>query len=178
MPKWPANDAPTQASIKWNSAGLLIDANNASLSQILTEVSTDTGAKVDGIGADERVFGQYGPGKARDVLSDLLQGSGYDFLLVGELGQGTPREIILSAHHAGPAVTPAAHRPQETPEEDAPEPEEPQQPQPPPMRPPGSMNQPPRTPQQMQEMIQQRQQNLQNQQNQQNQQQNPQQPPP
>ena len=55
------------------------------------DVSLKTGAKVEGVGADERIFGAYGPGPARDVLTELLDGSGYNILMIGDLGQGTPR---------------------------------------------------------------------------------------
>lgn len=68
-PDWPANDHPAEATVVWNSQGLQIEASNSSLEQILKDVATATGAKVEGLGADERVFGSYGPGKARDVLS-------------------------------------------------------------------------------------------------------------
>lgn len=109
-PKWPINDQPTPASVTWDSHGLKIDATNSSLSQILAEVSRDTGAKVEGLGQDQRVFGSYGPGQARDVISELLQGSGYNFLMMGEQGSGTPLEIMLSTRSSsGPATArPAA----------------------------------------------------------------------
>jgi hypothetical protein len=58
------------------------------------------------MGADERVFGDYGPGPVRDVLAELLEGSGYNILLVGDLGQGTPRRIVLSGRPTGPAPPP------------------------------------------------------------------------
>src|SRR5580692_5045646 len=95
-PKWPLNDAPSPASVKWDSHGLQVDAPNSSLRQILDDVATTTGAKVEGLGPDERVFGDYGPGPARDVLSQILNGSTYNVLMLGDEGQGTPREIILS----------------------------------------------------------------------------------
>jgi hypothetical protein len=82
--------------VVWDSHGLFIQAFNSSLDQILNEISLKTGAKVEGMGADERVFGTYGPGPARDVLAELLEGTGYNILLVGDLGQGTPRRIVLS----------------------------------------------------------------------------------
>jgi hypothetical protein len=82
---------------------LFIQASNSSLDQILNDISLKTGAKVEGMSADERVFGIYGPGPARDVLTELLDGSGYNVLLVGDLGQGTPRRIVLSGRPTGPA---------------------------------------------------------------------------
>jgi hypothetical protein len=110
IPNWPANNKPAEASVVWDSHGLFIQASNSSLDQILNDISLKTGAKVEGMGADERIFGTYGPGPARDVLTELLDGSGYNILLVGDLGQGTPRRIVLSGRPAGPAQ-PGAQQP-------------------------------------------------------------------
>ena len=179
-PDWPANDPPSPASVVWDSTGLHINASNSSLQQILREVSTETGTKVQGAVSDRRVFGEYGPGKADDVLAQLLNGSGYNFLLAGDLGQGTPREIVLSPSR--PAGSSASNsgtrfngaRPQQQAEEDAPEEPEDQPVQPPPspvqppqtqnMRPGFGPNGPIRTPQQVMEEMQQRQQQQQQQQ--------------
>jgi hypothetical protein len=187
MPNWPVNDKPSPASVVWDATGLRINASNASLQQILSEVSTETGTKVEGMGADQRVYGEYGPGQARDVLSQLLQGSGYNVLAAGDLGQGAPREIILSPRQSGPAGAPGAtNRPQQDPDEDIPEQPEDQQLQPPVQvpqpqagpRPGFGPNGPVRTPQQVMEEMQQRQilmqQQQQQPQQQQQQQQNPQ----
>jgi hypothetical protein len=106
-PDWPVNDKPLPATVVWDSHGLRIDATNSSLEQILHDVSTDTGAKVEGMRSDERVFGTYGPGPANEVLSQLLNGSGYNVLMIGDQGEGTPRQIMLSARPTGAA--PAAH---------------------------------------------------------------------
>lgn len=108
LPHWPANDHPAPARIVWDSHGLRIDAANASLSEILTEISTLTGAHVDGLGTDARVYGQYGPGSARDVLSQLLEGTGYNVIMIGDLGQGAPRQLLLSTRTASGSL-PVAH---------------------------------------------------------------------
>ncbi|MGD0789759.1 MAG: hypothetical protein ABR898_17430 [Terracidiphilus sp.] len=137
-PHWPANDRPVEASVVWDSQGLSIDAQNSSLEQILRDFSTATGAKVEGLASDERVFGFYGPGQARDVLSQLLQGSGYNVIMIGDQGQGAPRQIVLSVRQAG-AAQPAANHPASSDDdadadEPAPVPQLPQ-PIPPPFRP-------------------------------------------
>jgi hypothetical protein len=175
LPKWPVNDSPAKPTVTWDSQGLKIDASNASLHQILNDVSTATGAKVEGFGADERVFGEYGPGKAGDILSQLLHGSGYNVLMIGDQGEGTPRQIVLSPRRtdSGP---PSTNRPSpDAQEEDVPEPPEPEE-QPPPQPqlingrppiPPQAPQGPPRTPQQVLQELQQRQQQLQDQQQQQ-----------
>ena len=178
-PQWPVNETPAKAAVTWDATGLKIQANNSSLHDILNEVSTDTGAKVEGMATDERVFGEYGPGTARDVLSQLLHGSSYNVLMIGDQGAGTPRQIVLSARRSGPAQSQANRAPQDQPDEDVPEPEvDEQPPMPPPMvngrpaipqvmqqGPPGA----PRTPQQVLQELQQRQQQIQDQQNQQQQ---------
>ncbi|MGO9229522.1 MAG: hypothetical protein ACLQKA_09975 [Bryobacteraceae bacterium] len=161
LPHWPVKEKPNEASITWDSQGLRIDAANSSLEQILKDVSTATGVKVEGMGSDERIFGSYGPGQARDVLSQLLQGSGYNVLMIGDQGQGTPRQIVLTARNSG-GPEPAKTNPAITPDEDADVDEPPQQQEPrpgnPPFRPGFAPGGPPRTPQQIQEMQQRQQQ--------------------
>lgn len=101
LPKWPVNEKPGQPTVTWDSHGLSIAAANSSLQQIMKDISAATGMKVEGMSSDERVFGVYGPGQARDVLSQLLQGAGYNVIMIGDQGQGTPRQLLLSARHAG-----------------------------------------------------------------------------
>jgi hypothetical protein len=159
IPKWPANEKPVQAAITWDSKGLSIEAANSSLRQILQEVTTTTGAKVEGLDTDERVFGTYGPGPAKDVLSQLLLGTGYNVLMIGDQGQGTPRQIVLSSRHGGatqPAATPAPESDDDTDAD-----EQPQAAPPPPVRPgfgPGGQRAPQQLPQEMQQRQQQAQQ--------------------
>jgi len=161
-PDWPANDKPAEASVVWNSKGLRIEASNSSLSQILKDVETAAGVKVEGLGSDLRIFGSYGPGPARDVLAQLLDGSGYNMLMIGDQGQGTPREVLLSAQPHG-AAPPAGNNSAASNDDnnDADEqPEQPlQQPQPAPaLRNGFAPGAPPRTPQQIMQEMQQRQQ--------------------
>ena len=174
LPHWPVNDSPAKPTVIWDSQGLKIDASNASLHQILNDVSTATGTKVEGFGADERVFGEYGPGQARDILSQLLHGSGYNVLMIGDQGEGTPRQIVLSPRKAGGTTASANHPSQDAQDDDVPEqPEvEEQPPQPPlingrPPMPPRGPQGAPRTPQQVLQELQQRQQEMQQQQQQQ-----------
>lgn len=97
-PNWPVNLPPSPATITWDSRGLAIDASNSSLKEILHEVGLYTGVKVQGFDSnlDQRIFGSYGPGPAREVLSKLLYGCGYDVVMVGGQGDEPPQTIILS----------------------------------------------------------------------------------
>ncbi len=159
----------------WDSHGLLIQASNSSLDQILNDVSLKIGAKVEGIGADERIFGTYGPGPARDVLAQLLDGSGYNILMVGDQGAGTPRKIFLSGRPTGPAPPQGNNSPafnnDNAPENDQDAEQRPFEPNPVMPPTPGiAPGMPVRTPQQMQQLMEERERQIQQQQqyNQQN----------
>src|SRR5580692_8404589 len=132
-PNWPINSRPAPASVVWSNGGLRIDATNSSLQQILSDVSTATGTKVEGLNEDQRVFGEFGPGEARDVLSQLLAGYGYNVLILGDQGQGVPRQIVLSVRHTGSAQPVAANSSQDDGDDDIPDPQVDTQPQPPPV---------------------------------------------
>jgi len=179
LPLWPANDQAVPANVVWNSQGLRVDAANSSLRQILKDVSTATGATVSGLGQDQRIFGTYGPGPAREVIAELLDGSGYNVLMVGDQGQGTPRQIVLTRQPNGPAPRSMGNNSNqasddggsadvEEPPPPQPEPQQPQPQQPPQNMPPGvAPGQQPRTPQQILQEMQQRQQQIEQQQQQQ-----------
>jgi len=100
LPKWPVNQKPAPATVTWDSRGLAVSAANSSLQQILRDICTATGSKVEGLNTDERIFGEYGPGEARDVLSQLLLGAGYNVMMIGDQGHGAPRQILLTTHHS------------------------------------------------------------------------------
>jgi hypothetical protein len=168
-PDWPVNDAAVPASVAWNGRDLSIAASNASLDQILHDVSTATGLKIEGLESaqdqqsGQRIYGSYGPAPERDVLTQLLDGSGYNVLMIGNQGEGTPRELVLTAKAGGNAKgQPGGVQPKHDAEEDQPEDPEPAEPQPDPVvrRPPGIPPQPGqgRTPQQIMQDMQQRQQ--------------------
>lgn len=175
-PIWPANQPPNQAKVSWDSRGLEIEASNSSLDQILHQVAADTGAKLEGLTLDQRIFGVYGPGPARDVLSKLLDGSGYNVLIVGRRDADVPLEVVLTLSSPASSQTAANNRNRSNPEDDdAAGPLEPEPPPRPPMKTPfgngdsGS----PETPQQIMQDILDRQQKIDQQQ--QVQQNNPQQ---
>ncbi|MGO9324939.1 MAG: hypothetical protein ACLP07_10295 [Terracidiphilus sp.] len=160
-PNWPANDLPGAASVVFDSRGLLVVASNSSLEQILKEVSLETGVKVEGMDADQRVFGTYGPGPSRDVISQLLDGSGYDVLMIGDRGEGTPRRIVLTERSGSATKSVANNTPAPPNNEDtdadqtAPEPQVEQEP-PQPIQNGAAPPVPVRTPQQIMQEIQER----------------------
>lgn len=108
-PNWPALASARPAVVHWDGNKLSVTAANSSLQQILQAVSAATGVAVEGMPSDQRVFGSYGPATARQVLSQLLEGSGYDLLMVGDGGDGKPRKVLLTARGTSPVE--AAARP-------------------------------------------------------------------
>lgn len=98
-------DHPAQpATVTLVSGKLTIDAHNSTLAEILHQVSQAGGTKIEGLQdgrADQRIFGSYGPGTPRDVLTSLLNGSGYNFLMVGQTPSGAPRQLALTVRPAG-----------------------------------------------------------------------------
>ncbi len=159
-------DKPAQpATVKLNGGTLSVTANNSSLSDILHNLSSSSGMTIDGFQKDQRVFGVYGPGDPRDILSELLDGAGYNFLMVGQTDAGVPREIVLTARTNAPLSPPQAISRAEEDEESINPPVEEPPPILPPAPPPGDQPQRPRSPQEMlQEMQRLRQQQQQQQQ--------------
>jgi hypothetical protein len=135
-----------QLSVDYAAGKLSVTASNASLNQILSEVSHKIGMKITGGVTDERVFGQYGPSSPAVVLNALLDGTGSNMLLVDN-AKG-PTELILTPRLGGPTPpSPSAAR-EQTEQEQAPEPprEAPERPQPP-MNPRRGIGHPPMQPQ-------------------------------
>lgn len=92
----PAQQNASPATIKFAQNSLSIDAQNSSLMQILNQVAHDTGLQIEGLDRDERIYGQYGPGPVANTLTTLLNGSGYDYVLVGGNADTPPSKLLLS----------------------------------------------------------------------------------
>jgi hypothetical protein len=94
------------ATVTAHTNELTVKADNSSLTQILHQVSTATGMRLDGLGGDERVFGSFGPGAPREVLTALLNGTSYNVVMVGDLPNGAPRQLLLTRRAADGAAAP------------------------------------------------------------------------
>lgn len=88
---------------------LTIISRNSTLGDILRAVARQTGAVIElppGAGF-ERVAGRMGPGPARNVLAELLNGSHYDYVMVASsTSPGGLQHVILTPKAAG-GVSPA-----------------------------------------------------------------------
>jgi hypothetical protein len=161
-----ANQPPNEARVTWDNSGLEIEASNSSLNEILHQVAADTGAKLEGLAQDQRVFGNYGPGPESDVIWKLLDGSGYNVLVIGGRGTGTPLEIVLSVRSPASPQTETNNQNRNEQSKSEPPPNyPPEPPRPEPVQNPFGNGEPPRDPMQFMQEILQRQQQIDQQQN-------------
>ena len=80
-------------AVTYRDGQLTIDAENLTLAAVLELVAQKTGAVIDvppGTG-QERIFEHAGPGRAEEVLAQLLNGSPFDFVIVG--ASGHPQDL-------------------------------------------------------------------------------------
>jgi hypothetical protein len=93
----------TAPQVSFKGGELTIVARNSSLGAILREVQTQTGAAMDMPGTPaERVVGQFGPGPAREVLAALLNGSHFNYVLLGSpQNPNSLDKVVLIAKSSG-----------------------------------------------------------------------------
>ena len=91
------------AQVTYQNNQLTIVALNSTLGDILRAVRTRTGAVVEiPANANERVMGQFGPASARDVLVALLNGSNFNYVLLGSAKSPNAVEhVILTSKTSG-----------------------------------------------------------------------------
>jgi hypothetical protein len=106
---------PTPPQVSYLNGQLTIDSKNATLLQVLSSVQSQTGASVDippGAGS-ERVVARLGPGTPRDVLASLLNGSKFNYVILGEPNAGGVQKVILMAKTAPAGGTSAVNATQD-----------------------------------------------------------------
>jgi hypothetical protein len=96
MPLRPEQMPATPPQVSFSNGQLAINAQNSTLGDILRAVRNQTGATVDvPANATERVVGNFGPGPARDVLSSMLNGSHFDYVLLGSATNPDALEHVI-----------------------------------------------------------------------------------
>src|SRR6266566_8337187 len=111
LPPQPAPPPPTPeqgpsspAEVSFQGGKLTIVARNSTMSDVLNAVKQKTGAAVEMPAvSSERVVGQFGPGAPRDVMAQLLNGSHFDYVLLGSPADpGALKKVVLMARVSGP----------------------------------------------------------------------------
>ncbi|HEY6376028.1 MAG TPA: hypothetical protein VIX90_10960, partial [Edaphobacter sp.] len=100
-PPTPAQQPAQRARVTYVDNLLTVSASNSSLNQILRDISRQTGIKITGGVADERVFGEYGPAATSQVLASLLDGAPSNMVIVQSTASA-PAELVLTPRMGGP----------------------------------------------------------------------------
>ena len=98
-----SNTTSTPATVTLKNGTLTVEANNSDLSQILKDVARVSGMIITGPISNARVFGTYGPRNPCEILTELLRGSGDNFIMMGVTREGTPRELLLTLQNGDSA---------------------------------------------------------------------------
>ena len=113
--KVPMESAPlpqTKLQVEFRNSMLRIDAENTTLRDALKAVSARTGAEIEFPAGElnERIFAHLGPGSAREVVSQLLNGSRFNYVILSSASEphGITRLILSRADRAGESATPEA----------------------------------------------------------------------
>jgi AMIN domain len=96
--------------IRYDSGRLSIHAENATLSEVLFQIQKQTGAQI-AIPAgteQERVSSDFGPGTPSEVLGQLLNGSGLNFVVVGSDSDPNQLRNVILSRKTGEADPPSA----------------------------------------------------------------------
>ena len=119
-PPTPEQMAPVAPQVSYQGGQLTIQSQNATLAQVLRSVQAKTGGAFDipGSANNDRVVAQLGPGQPRDVLSSLLDGSKFNYIILSSPTQpGSVQKLILTPRQNIPTTNTAQNRPpQATPE--------------------------------------------------------------
>ena len=74
---------PQPPQVSFQNGQLTIVAPNSTLADILRAIRKQTGAEIEIPAATDRVVTHLGPGPAREVLAELLNGSRFNYVLLG-----------------------------------------------------------------------------------------------
>lgn len=102
--------SPVSPEVNYHNGELSIVAPNSTFSEILTCVRDKTGAEIEIPASNERVVTQLGPGPVREVLSQLLNGSPFNYVLVGSPTEPNSLTRVVLSVRMAPGVSASVHR--------------------------------------------------------------------
>ena len=94
--------APVPPQVTYENAQLTIVAPNSTLGDILRAVRKQTGAEIEIPAAPERVVTHLGPGPARAVVAELLNGSRFNYVLLGSPANDALLTRVVLVAKTGP----------------------------------------------------------------------------
>jgi hypothetical protein len=93
---------PVAPQVSYQNGQLTIVAPNSTLGDILRAVKKQTGAEIEIPVATERVVTHLGPGPARDVVAELLNGSRFNYVLLGSAEDSNLLTRVVLVAKSGP----------------------------------------------------------------------------
>lgn len=106
-PLTPEQLPATKPAVTYRNGQLAIVANNSTMSEVLNQVRAQTGAQFEmsGVSAADRVYAKLGPGAPKDVLAALLDGTRFNFAILGSVNDpNAVARVVLMPKTGG--VTP------------------------------------------------------------------------
>jgi hypothetical protein len=94
--------APVAPQVSYQNEQLTIVAPNSTLGDILRAVRKQTGAEIEVPAAPERVVTHLGPGPAREVVAELLNGSRFNYVLLGSSANDAALTRVVLVLKTGP----------------------------------------------------------------------------
>ena len=97
-------------TVQFGNGLLAIHARNATLSEVLFQIQKGTGAEIAIPAGTEqdRVSADFGPGTPSEVMAQLLNGSGLNFVVVGSPSDPNQLRSVLLSRKTGGADPPSA----------------------------------------------------------------------
>ncbi len=93
---------PVPPQVSYQNEQLTIVAPNSTLGDILRAVKKQTGAEIEVPSAPERVVTHLGPGPARDIMAELLNGSRFNYVLLGSPSNDALLTRVVLVAKTGP----------------------------------------------------------------------------
>jgi hypothetical protein len=108
VPQIPLDSVPAvQPQVSYQNGQLSIVASNSTLGDILRAVRKQTAADMEiPANATERVATNLGPGPARDVVAELLNGSHFNYVLLGSPSDASQLTRVVLVAKTGSETTP------------------------------------------------------------------------
>lgn len=104
----------SQPLVTYADGKLTVTARNASLAEVLRAISAQTGAVIDfpAGSAANRIYLREGPGTIRQVLANVLNGSGFNYVIVGspDSPDKLTRVVLAKAGQTADSSSPASDR--------------------------------------------------------------------
>jgi len=102
VPPTPEQMPPAPPKITYQNGLLSVESVNSRLTDILNTIHSKTGIQFEGLlPGQDRVAGKFGPAPADEVLTTLLQGSRYDYVIMGQPDNAALVQRVILTPNAG-----------------------------------------------------------------------------